>query len=34
MGKTGKELLDDYNMKEFIIKVTDYLEQKLEEQKQ
>lgn len=31
MGKTGKELLDNYGMEEFIINVTDYLEEKLEE---
>jgi glycosyltransferase involved in cell wall biosynthesis len=30
MGRTGKELLDSYNMEEFIIKVADYLEEKME----
>lgn len=29
MGKTGKMLLDEYRMDEFIVKVTDYLEQTL-----
>lgn len=31
MGRTGKELLDSYNMEEFIIKVADYLEEKMED---
>lgn len=30
IGKNGKDLLDSYNMDEFIIKVADYLEEKME----
>ena len=33
MGKTGKDILDNYDMTEFIINITDYLEKRLAETK-